>query len=151
MNLRHAAALAIVGWVLMMPSPSCTAGDSQAPSGQDNHDSQIRDEIENEWYLMCPPFTSNPLGVDVDAPFNRWKQFTHSPNHDECEKQRDRSLKAQALRRTPARYRPAVTALEHCRCFSSNDSRLDQKSVREIKDLYLDEAYRDGLLKQPPK
>jgi hypothetical protein len=149
MNLRHRAALALVGWYLMVPSPSSAAGGSKAPSGQDSADSQIRDEIENEWYDMCPPFT-DPPGVAVDAPFTKWEMATHWPNRQECEEDRAGVAKL-ASEHSDKESRVVMTAAQHCLCFSSNDPRLDQKSVRDIKDDYLDQAYREGLLKRPPK
>ena len=146
MNPSHVAALALVGWYLMVPSPSCAAGSSQTPTGQDSKDSQVRDEIDHEWYEMCPPFTTKAPGVAVSAPFTKWRISTHSLNRDACEKE----LAGPAFA-NPKLPKEVVIALQHCRCFSSNDPRLDQKSVRELKQFYLEEAYREGLLKRPPK
>jgi hypothetical protein len=154
MNLRHAASLAFVGWYLMVPSPSCTAGGSQAPGGQDIHDSKIRDEIENEWYLMCPPFTTNPLGVSVSARLNQWRLLTHWPNREACEKQRSgvaRIATNEFATSEKETLRVAATAMLHCLCYSSNDPRLDQTFVRKLKDFYLEEDCRHGVLKQPAK
>ena len=169
MKPRHAAALALVGWYLMVPLPSRAAGGlpgsvdvkagriyaaSEALGAQDNDDSQIRDEIEHEWYLMCPPFTTKPPGVAANAPFPQWRLGTHWPNREVCEKQR-----ASAARIAMDKFatsekenlRVAAAALQHCLCFSSNDPRLDQTFVRKLKDFYLEEDYRHGLLKRPPK
>jgi hypothetical protein len=146
MNLRHAAALALVGWYLMVPSPSCAAGSSQTPTGQDSKDSQVRDEIDHEWYEMCPPFSTKPPGFAVTAPFTQWEMETHYPNRDLCEQARNGA----AGIATDA-HSDMAAVLQRCRCFSSNDPRLDQKSVREIKQDYLNQAYREGLLKRPPK
>jgi hypothetical protein len=154
MKLRHASALALVGWYLMVPSPSCAAGGSQTHRGQESNDSQVRGEIENEWYLMCPPFTSKPSGVAVNAPFTQWRLGTHWPDREACEKQRA-GVAQLAMEKfatsADEHLRTASIAMQHCLCFSSNDQRLDQKSVRETKDEYLDQAYREGLLKSPPK
>ena len=180
MNLRHAAALALVGWYLMVPSRSCTAGssagsvdvkaarvyaageNSEAPGAQGSGGSQLRDEIEHEWYVidhewyvMCPPFATKPLGVAVSAPFTQWDLETRYPNREMCEKRR--AAAARMLTEefpTPAKetLRATVTKMQHCRCFSSNDPRLDQKFVRRIKDFYLLATLsRRGLLKMPPK
>jgi len=148
MRPRHAAALALVGWYLMVSSPSCAAG------GGPRDDSQVRGEIENEWYLMCPPFTSKPSGVAVNAPFTQWRLGTHWPDREVCEKQQAgvAQLATDKFATSADEHlRTAAIAMQHCLCFSSNDPRLDQKSVRETKDEYLDQAYREGLLKRPPK
>jgi len=173
MRLRHAAALVLMGWFLVVPSPSRAAGglrgsvdvkapriyaaseNSEAPGAQDNDASQVRDEIEHEWYVMCPPFRTKPFGVAVSAPFTQWDLETHYPSREMCEKRRA------AAARMPTEdfptsaketLRATVTAMQHCRCFSSNDPRLDQKFVRRFKDFYLEATLsRRGLLKRPPK
>ena len=173
MKLLHAAALALVGWFLMVPSPSRAAGDSagsvdvkaariyaagensEALGAKGSGASQLRDEIEHEWYVMCPPFRTKPFGVAVSAPFTQWDLETHYPNREMCEKRRA------AAARMPTEdfpssaketLRATVTAMQHCRCFSSNDPRLDQKFVRRFKDFYLEATLsRRGLLKRPPK
>lgn len=153
MKLRHAAALALVGWYLLMPSPSCAAGEnSEAPSAHSD-DSQLRDEIEHEWYVMCPPFTTKPLGVDLSAPFTQWGLATHWPNRDVCEKQRAGAAHSADQWATSEKenMRVAATALQHCRCFSSNDPRLDRKFVRKLKQFYLEQLYREGLLNEPSR
>ena len=171
MKLRHSAALVLMGSYLMLPSLSSAAGsvarnadvktariygaseNSEAPDAQGNDDSQVRDEIEHEWYLMCPPFTTKPPGVAVNAPFTQWKLGTHWPNRDVCEKQRAGVAQTAGQWATSEKEyrRAAATAMQHCLCFSSNEPRLDQKFVRKLKDFYLEEDYRHGLLKRPPK
>jgi len=172
MKPSHAAALALVGWYLMVPSPSCAAGssagsvdvkaariyaaneNSEAPGAKGSDDSQLRDEIEHEWYVMCPPFTTKPLGVAVSAPFTEWRLGTHWPDREMCEKQRAggaRIATDEFATSEKETLRVAATALQHCRCFSSNDPRLDQKFVRKLKHFYLEQLYRQGLLKGPPK
>jgi len=172
MKPRCAAALALVGWYLMVPSPSRAAGgspgsvdvkaariyaaseNSEAPGAQGSDDSQLRGEIENEWYVMCPPFTTKPLGIDASAPFTQWRLATHWLNRDECEKNRAGAaqIAAHSLATSDKEtLRVAATELQHCRCFSSNDPLLDQKFVRKSKDFYLEQLYHEGLLKRPPK
>jgi len=171
MKLRHTAALALVGWYLMVPSPSCAAGSSagsvdvrrppiyaasgksEAPGRQGSDDPQLRDEIENEWYLMCPPFTSETPGVDLSAPFTQWRMGTHWPNRVVCEHQRT-GLAQNADRWICSHketFRSAATAAQHCRCFSSSDPRLDKEWVRKVKQGYLEQLYQHGLLKTPPE
>ena len=106
----------------------------------------MRDEIDHEWYEMCPPFSTKPPGFAVTAPFTQWEMETHYPNRDLCEQARTGA----AGIATDA-HSDMAAVLQRCRCFSSNDPRLDQKSVREIKQDYLNQAYREGLLKRPPK
>lgn len=147
MRLRKAAALVLMGWYLSVPLPSCAAG------AQGSDDSQLRDEIEHEWYVMCPPLTTTPPGVAVSAPFTQWRLGTHWPNRDVCEEQRAGAARAGDKFATSEKetLRVAGIALQHCRCFSSDDPRLDQTFVRRLKDFYLEEDYRHGLIKRPPK
>ena len=164
MNFRHAAALALVGWYLLfVPSPSCAAGgsagsvevkaariyaageNSEATGSQGSDDSQFRDEIEHEWYVMCPPFTTKPPGVAVSAPFTQWRLGTYWPNRDVCEKHRAGAARiAMDKFATSEKETLRVAAMQHCRCFSSNDPRLDQKFVRKLKDFYFERLYREG-------
>ena len=71
MHFRHAAALALVGWYLMMPTVAgCVENDAR-----------------NNWPLMMPPIVKTEHGdkIDVSAPLNRWWTAGKYPSRESCE------------------------------------------------------------------
>ena len=102
MNLRHAVALALVGWYLIRPPVTKT----------------------------CPPrgfpCTTN---VDVNAPLNRWHVDLHFDSAEECD-DRVSSLHArwsgEDLSERPLdAFMAAVDG--HAQCVASDDLRLKEK------------------------
>lgn len=146
---RFAGLLVLLVVVAMLAaSENSEAPGAETPGAQGSNDSQLRDEIEeieHEWYVMCPPLTTNPADVAASAPFTQWRLGTHWPNRETCERQR--AAVARLVTRRIANSeneRVHIAAMQHCRCFSSNDPRLDQKFVRKLKHFYLEELYREG-------
>lgn len=74
MNLRYAAALALVGWYLMLP----TAAEC------------VESDRGNKWPLMVPPTikTDNGPKIDFNAPLNDWWRMGKYRSREDCERTR---------------------------------------------------------------
>jgi hypothetical protein len=72
MNLRHAAALALVGWYLASPTVAgCIESDGA-----------------NKWSLMMPPIIEPNRKTDLNAPLNQWWTAREYPSREICERAR---------------------------------------------------------------
>ena len=74
MNLRHAAALALVGWYLMAPVVArCVESDRG-----------------NKWALKLPPTIKTDYGPEIDlkAPLNQWWGMAKYQSREVCERVR---------------------------------------------------------------
>jgi hypothetical protein len=101
MNPRHAAALALVGWYLMMLS-ACYADDSIAAPGTA--------EVKAGWYLMTAPIVPVTSGMGVEdssAPIRFWIKVRTFPTKKECD--------AHRTNRQPPPETPGL------RCLSADD------------------------------
>jgi hypothetical protein len=92
MKLRHAAALALVSWYLMLPLQGRSAGGC-------DHAGDPTDPVECDgaavpgtlWYLMSPPLvpiTSGWSHTDSTAPLSRWTIDSTYPTKEECDANR---------------------------------------------------------------
>ena len=107
MNLRHAAALALVGWYLMVPLPLRADGPIAVPGTAD---------VETGlWYLMIAPTndsapTCNDCAVpfDLTRPLTDWRIQQAFPTEHEC-----------------LDHRPGNA--EVSRCVATDDTRLKRK------------------------
>jgi hypothetical protein len=120
MKLPHAAALALVGWYLMLALPV------RAASGCD-HAGGAQDPVECDgiavpgtlWYLMSmplAPLTSGMSRGDPDAPLSRWTIDGTYPTKEECDAYRLWLFWEQTNRR---QYIPPDTP--GLRCLSTDD------------------------------
>jgi hypothetical protein len=114
MNLRHAAALALVGWYLMVPP--------------------------FKPHKLQPSFTIPSLEariLNTDAPLSRWEIYVASDSADECEASKAATLKLLDQQKVTGKD-GAVTdrgaraillemQLRHSQCVATDDPRLKGK------------------------
>lgn len=112
MNARHAAALALVGWYLMVPP--FKPNDMHRPS-----------------------FTLRSLEariLNLDAPLSKWEIYVPSDSADECEASKTATLKLldqqkitgkdSAITERGAKVILLELQLRHSQCIASDDPRL---------------------------
>lgn len=101
MNSRHAAALALVGWYLMMPPFIKVAPGPGDPS---------RDKVP-----------------DSDAPLTKWFWAGSFNSVDACQRSQEKELAEIQRRNSSNPSPPAELAFREARCIASDDPRLKEK------------------------
>ena len=101
MNLRHAAALALVGWYLMVPPV--------------------------HWGIVKAPMRSNTVYFDPDAPLSQWWTQDSFETLSDCREGRFVWIKNERYAEKPE---PGKTILYHAMlnavCVSTDDTRLKE-------------------------
>jgi len=138
MNLRHAAALALVGWYLMVP-PTQVQLDStcrSGPSVMDHVTALIgRDDVNKVHARRCD---QEGIEVALDAPLSAWSQSGEFETLKECKVEQQKPMTEQDRMQTAlalsvvresgvtkdALMSSVNLARESARCVASDDPRL---------------------------
>jgi hypothetical protein len=140
MNPRHAAALALIGWYLMMP-PTQEMLDSSCSNHRSILDSLIATitmESENDWLKRCEREATMLVS---DVPFSRWLQGGEFETLAECRADQNKPLTEKDTEW--AKFAGGLTAssgvskedlirtqeqaLTLSKCIASDDPRLKEK------------------------
>ncbi len=109
MNLRHAAALALVGWYLMVP-PSLA--DTSWICGH-----SFSAELSREWLGWGRGCDTMQRTVAFDAPVSQWREAAPFETLAECEADRE------TLHKSSESATPSFNA----QCVATDDPRLKEK------------------------
>ena len=106
-NLRHAAALALVGWYLMLPPFIRVAPDPRAPG-------------------------ADRVAPDSHAPLSKWFWSGSFDSVDDCERSQEKQITETQRRNSlktsfPTRIDRDEMAFREARCIAADDPRLKEK------------------------